>query len=197
MKIIRKMIRNIITITILLLIIKASMKYGSEYIDKFIYPIKYKESVMKYSEEYRLDPMFVLSIIKTESKFDQDARSSKDARGLMQVTPKTGEWAAEKLGMENYDHEQLYDPEINIKIGCWYLDNLRTQFDYNMKLVAAAYNGGSGNVTKWLGDSEYSDDGKNLKKIPFEETENYVKKVFDSYEKYKAIYINDEEVDRN
>lgn len=191
MKLIRIIIRTIVTLIILLLIVKAGIKYGTEYVEKKMYPTDYKEYVDKYSDEFNLDPFFVLSIIKVESKFDKDATSNKDARGLMQVTPQTGGWAAEKLGMEDYDDDRLYDPETNIKIGCWYLDNLRTQFENNLQLVVAAYNGGSGNVTKWLADSQYSDDGKNLKKIPFEETENYVKKVFSSYERYKSIYIKD------
>lgn len=188
MKIIRKIIRAIIMLTILILLIKGGIKYVKEYTDKLMYPIEYKEYVDKYSQEFNLDPLLVLSIIKVESKFDKDAKSNKDARGLMQVTPKTGEWGAEKIGIEDFDAEQLYDPDTNIRIGCWYLDNLRTQFDYNMELVVAAYNGGSGNVTKWLADSEYSDDGETLKKIPFEETENYVKRVFTSYEKYQKLY---------
>lgn len=191
MRIIRIKIRTIITLIILLLVVRGGIKYGTEYVEKIMYPIEYKKYVDKYSEEYNLDPFLVLSIIKVESKFDEKATSNKDARGLMQVTPKTGEWAAEKIGIEGFESEQLYDPETNIKIGCWYLDNLRTQFDSNLQLIVAAYNGGSGNVTKWLADSEYSDDGKILKKIPFEETENYVTRVFSSYEKYKKIYAKD------
>lgn len=188
MKIIRRRIRIIVTLTILIALIILGTEYTGDYVDKASYPIKYSQYVNKYADEFGLDPWLVLSVIRVESKFDEQARSNKDARGLMQITPQTGEWAADKLNLENFDAQKLYDPETNIRIGCWYLDNLRTEFDNELELVVAAYNGGSGNVTKWLKDSNYSDDGKSLKKIPFEETKNYVERVFNSYEKYKEIY---------
>lgn len=153
----------------------------------FIYPYKYDEIVEKYSKEYNLDPLFVLSVIKAESNFDSDARSHKDAQGLMQITDHTAKWAAEKMQIEDYNKEMLNNPDFNIRMGCWYLDNLREEFgDWN--LVLAAYNGGRGNVNKWLQDNEYSKNGKDLHYIPFKETDKYVKKVNTNYEIYKFLY---------
>jgi soluble lytic murein transglycosylase len=85
----------------------------------------------------------------------------------------------------------LNDPEFNIRIGCWYLNNLNTEFKYNTEVVLAAYNGGRGNVQKWLKSSEHSSDGKTLKYIPFKETDKYVKKVRVNYRIYKYLYGND------
>lgn len=189
--------RNIILIILVISILIIGVKYGINYVEKTIYPIEHDEYIEKYSERFELDPWLVLAVIWVESKFDNTATSSKDARGLMQITPQTGQWASEKLKLEDYEDELLYDPEINIKIGSWYLDNLRTQFDGNFELVLAAYNGGSGNVTEWLGNKEYSDDGRTLKKIPFEETENYVLRVFKTYDKYKELYENDNSISFN
>ena len=62
------------------------------------------------------------------------------------------------------------------------------EFDNNLDLVLAAYNAGSGNVSKWLQNREYSDDGSSLDRIPFEETENYLKKVNANYKVYRLIY---------
>ena len=81
----------------------------------------------------------------------------------------------------------LFDPEINIEFGCWYLNNLLSEFD-DLSLALAAYNGGSGNVTKWLNDPEYSSDGENLTYIPFKETKKYVDKVSTRYNVYKFLY---------
>ena len=75
-------------------------------------------------------------------------------------------------------------------MGCWYLSDLKKEFNGNMDLVLAAYNGGRGNVEKWLKDSNTSPDGQNLKNIPFKETDKYVKKVNTNYNIYKYLYKN-------
>ncbi|MBW4827266.1 MAG: lytic transglycosylase domain-containing protein [Clostridiaceae bacterium] len=150
--------------------------------------MNYKKYIHVYSQKYNIDPYLVAAIINVESDFEKDACSKKDARGLMQVSPTTGNWAAKELNLKDFTLESLYDPEINIMIGSWYLNVLNEEFDGNLPLVLAAYNGGSGNVNKWLKDSRYSEDGKSLKHIPFKETSDYVEKVLDNYEKYKKIY---------
>ncbi len=83
---------------------------------------------------------------------------------------------SEELGIDSYSNEMLFDPEINIQIGTWYLNKLNIEFENNLDLVLVAYNGGSGNVQKWRLDKRYSTDGINLDKIPFKETEEYLKK---------------------
>ena len=141
------------------------------------YPIGYKSMIVEYSKEYDLDPYLVASIINVESKYDKDAISQKGARGLMQISPSTGKWASEVLGIDNYSEDILFDPETNIRIGTWYLDTLFKEFDYNLELVLAAYNAGSGNVSKWLKDEKYSNDRTSLSIIRFKETEDYLVSV--------------------
>jgi len=169
-------------VIILTIIISANL------IIKTKYPIGYKDYINKYSKEYDIDPYLIASIINVESNFDVNAKSSKDARGLMQISPITAEWAAKELNLTNFTLESLYEPETNIKIGCWYLSVLTKEYDNNLEVILAAYNGGSGNVNKWLSDKKYSDDGKNLKEIPFKETAEYVKKVIKNCEMYEKIY---------
>lgn len=151
-------------------------------------PIKFQEEIIKYSKVYNVEPYLIAAVIKVESNFNPYANSPKEARGLMQIMPSTGFWAAEKIGLEDFYIEELYTSEINIEIGAWYLQNLNKQFNGNIQLVLAAYNGGSGNVTNWLLDKRYSEDGKNLDHIPFLETRNYVKKVLTYQKLYKKIY---------
>ncbi|NLK21677.1 MAG: lytic transglycosylase domain-containing protein [Epulopiscium sp.] len=153
----------------------------------FFYPIKYETLVNKYSKQYELDSHLVFSIIRTESKFNPKAQSPKNAKGLMQITDKTGEWAAREIGIEGYSSEKLYDPEINIQMGCWYIKRLLIQYN-NVDTALAAYNAGSGNVSKWLKNEEYSKDGENLIIIPFKETREYVKKVSKARIQYKRLY---------
>lgn len=152
---------------------------------QLLYPKKYSIYVEKYSEEYNLDENLVYSVIKAESKFNEEALSRRGAKGLMQIADITRDWAIDELELsEDID---IYDPETNIRIGCWYLNTLYKEFG-ETDLVIAAYNGGSGNVKKWLADEEYSDDGHNLHTIPFLETDRYLTKVKKNYEQYNKLY---------
>jgi soluble lytic murein transglycosylase len=165
-------------------------------IGKNMFPLEYRDLVIRYAKENELDPLLVFSVIKAESNFDPKATSHRNARGLMQIIDNTGIWAAEKIGIEGFSVESLYDPEVNIRIGCWYLRSLRNEIyqyngEMNNDLVLAAYNGGIGNVQKWLKNSQYSSSGKALDKIPFKETENYVKRVNNYWKIYKNLYRKD------
>ena len=155
---------------------------------KLFFPIEYRSYVVKYSEQYDLDPFLVFSVIRVESSFRPDAVSPKNAKGLMQISDKTGKWAAEKINIKEYTSDMLFNPEVNIMIGCWYLKQLIKQFDQNEEIALAAYNAGSGNVSQWLQDRTVSADGVNLDKIPFKETERYLKRVKNSYSVYKKLY---------
>ncbi|SFD38171.1 lytic transglycosylase domain-containing protein [Clostridium uliginosum] len=180
----------LILVAILILL---AIGIGSKYLIKEVFfPYKYAEYVDKYSKEYDLDPFFVLAVMKTESKFDEDAHSNKDAIGLMQITVETGEWAAEKMGLGIFSKEMLFDEEYNIRIGCWYLSELRKMFDGNLELIIAGYNAGPGNVNKWLNDDKFSENGKDLSYIPFKETKKYLDKVTTYYNVYKYLYKNNE-----
>ncbi len=174
-------------IIILFLILVAFFLYKSDVIDKNRYPQQYSNYVEKYSQEYNIDSNLVYSIMKAESSFDPNAISRADAKGLMQISPITQNWAEEEMNLDEVD---IYDPETNIMIACWYLNKLYREFG-DTDLVIAAYNGGSGNVTKWLANEEYSLDGESLYYIPFPETANYLEKVNKFYEKYTEIYNNE------
>lgn len=152
------------------------------------YPLSYQTLIKKYSEKYDVDPYLVAAIINVESKFDKNAVSNKNARGLMQIAPITGKWASEELNIDDFDVEDLFDPELNIMIGSWYLNILSQEFDNNLQLILAAYNAGSGNVVRWLQNKMYSEDGKSLMIIPFTETKDFVKKVQKNISIYKILY---------
>lgn len=176
--------RRIVVRLLIIIIAITGIKFG---VEKYAFPYKYKNVVDEYSKEYNLNPLFVLSIIKAESKFDPDAHSHKNAYGLMQITEDTGKWIADQMGIQNFSGDMLYDENLNIKMGCWYLKNLYEEFG-DRDLVISAYNAGRGNVQKWLKDHNYSKNGKDIHNIPFPETENYVKKVNLYYKIYKYLY---------
>ncbi|HHW32331.1 MAG TPA: lytic transglycosylase domain-containing protein [Clostridiaceae bacterium] len=174
----------------MLLVLAAALVivFAIEYTAKRIFPLKFQGFVIEYSRQHNIDPFLVYAIIKAESNFRPDAVSKKDARGLMQISKITGEWGAAELKLENYTQESLFTPEINIKIGCWYLRKLMDEFNNNTDLVIAAYNGGSGNVSQWLKNEEYSMTGQSLNRIPFRETETFLKRVKIYYSIYKFLY---------
>ncbi len=160
---------------------------------KIIYPVKYKEHVLKYSKIYNVDPYLVFSMIKAESNFDANALSHRNARGLMQITESTGKWIAQKLEVDEFNVDDLYEPEMNIRFGCWYINYL---FDKEFKdtemsedklnLIIMSYNGGSRNVKDWVKKNGSSD--LTYEQIPFKETRNYLKKVKDYKTMYKKLY---------
>lgn len=154
------------------------------FIARNIFPLKYEGLIEQNSKKYYVDKYLIMAVIRTESGYREKALSKAEAMGLMQITEETGEHIAEELGIEKYSKSMLYDPEINIEFGTWYLNWLLEQFDGDLKNALAAYNAGIGNVENWLLNKEYSEDGKNLDRIPFEETENFINRV----ELYRNIY---------
>jgi len=185
-----KKFRFILTV-VLALIAVIYIIDNSNIILKINYPLKFEEYVIKYSNEYKLDPYLVWALIKAESGFNPEAISSKNARGLMQISENTAIEGAQKLKMDKFKVEDLFDPEVNIRLGCWYFRWLLDQFNNNVDLAIAAYNGGIGNVTNWLKDKSLSSNGHTLDKIPFEETDKFHKRVKDNYAVYRNIYAGE------
>ena len=158
--------------------------------NKVMYPLKYKEQIISAGGEFGVDADLIASVINAESGFDEMAVSNKGAVGLMQLLPSTAEWTIEKMRKQNIDipsysveelyngtkESELFSPDVNIRIGTFYLCYLIKKFE-NLDVALSAYNAGEGNVQGWLKNEEFSSDQKTLKKIPYKETENYVKKV--------------------
>jgi len=153
-----------------------------------LYPVKYLDIIENTSERFGLQPAFICAVIHAESRFKRDAVSAKGAGGLMQIMETTAEWAAEELKLTDFESNDIFEPETNILIGCWYLNRLFNQFGGGPDVVLAAYNAGSGNVSNWLKSPEYSDDGRTLKHIPFGETRGYIQKVNGNLKIYELLF---------
>jgi soluble lytic murein transglycosylase len=155
---------------------------------KKIFPLQYNQSVMKYSAQYDMDPYLIYSIIRVESKFNPYAKSNKGATGLMQITPQTGMYIAELLNIDSFDENQLYNPDLNIQFGSFYFSKLYKDFNADINCALAAYNGGSGNVTKWITTNDKGEKYLDVEKIPFNETRNYILRVKKIYNIYNFLY---------
>ena len=175
--------RRLITIILLLFLL-----VNSANIARLFYPAKYIDHVKEYALSYGVDPYLIMSIIKAESNFDQDAISNKNATGLMQIIEPTARWLAKRMELSNFQYEEITDPEVNIKMGCYYMHYLLTLYDGNVKNALAAYNAGEGTVNRWLLDPECSKDGKTLSFVPYSETRRYITKVTNNQRIYELLY---------
>jgi len=138
------------------------------------YPLSYEHVIRGHAENYDLDPALLAAVIYRESKFDADARSSSGAIGLMQLLPETAKGIAARTGGSKFRVSDLYDPEINVRYGAWYLRHLLDKYG-SERLALAAYNAGQANVDRWRAE--------NLP-IQFAETRGFV----DHVEKLKSTY---------
>lgn len=186
----RVILKKLLRLLIILIILAAVFYFGFQNREVFlkkIYLIKYSDYVEKYAEEYKVDKYLIYATIKAESNFDADAKSSKGAKGLMQLMDSTGQEIAKKLNME-IDDDDLFDPETNIKLGTNYISRLMKKYDNCTALALAAYNAGSGNVDSWISNGTIRKDGKDIENIPYKETNNYVRKILNDYNVYIKLY---------
>ncbi|MFZ3129649.1 MAG: lytic transglycosylase domain-containing protein [Desulfosporosinus sp.] len=158
------------------------------FLEKVIYPYPNQAIIEKYAEQYGVDPLLVVAVIREESKFFSQSESRKGAKGLMQLMPDTAQSIAESLGDKTYDEEDLLNPEKNIQYGTWYLASLQKAFANNTTLVTAAYNGGRGHVQEWINNGQIDLNNIRLQDIPFKETRDYVGRVLKSYKQYTKLY---------
>jgi soluble lytic murein transglycosylase len=165
-------------VTALVAVLAGAFLYVNEtnppWYERLRYPLHYSEYVRVHAQEHNLDPALLAAVIYQESKFDSSAKSSSGAIGLMQLTPATARGIAIRTGGHAFRTNDLYNAEINIRYGAWYLDNLFKKYG-SEKLVLAAYNAGQGNVDRWRAAHE---------DIQFAETRAYVKRV----EHLKSVY---------
>ena len=155
------------------------------------HPISWQGYIEAYAEENNLDPAFVAAIIMNESSYRPTAESNIGARGLMQLMPDTAEWIARKLNIQSFNFDMMYDPETNIRFGCWYLGYLSRLFQGDPASVSAAYHAGQGQVTTWLSSKALSKDGVTLDLNAMEDgpTKSYAKKVIQAHGIYRALYF--------
>lgn len=177
---------------LLMILVLASLSYfvwqNEDFQRKYLYPYDYQDTINFYADRYEVDRNLVASVILAESKFRQDATSVHGARGLMQIMPETGSWIATQIEDDSFSVEKLYNVNMNIKYGTWYLSELQTEFEGNEVLALAAYNAGRGNVYEWMEKYHWDIDFKDYTKIPFPETREYVKRVLENKKHYNKLY---------
>jgi len=158
------------------------------------FPVAFRDDVLRESKKRKIDPRFVLAIMKQESSFRPGVKSPSAARGLLQLVMDTALKYNKKAGYPNLQPDDLYTPSINIALGCEYIADLKTQFGGLNEAIAASYNGGEDNAARWLNRSKPKEPGIFAAEIGFAETKNYVFKVMTNYRVYRDLY--DENLNR-
>ncbi len=180
---------KILVVSLSILVVSSYGVYKSDWFQKkYLYPFPYQDIVYRFALENEIDPFLVAGVIRTESKFIAQARSVKGALGLMQMMPETANWVAGQLDYPDFVLSELENPEVNIRLGTWYLSSLRKEFKGNEVLVLAAYNGGRGNVRQWMNQYGWTMAFTDVGQIPFRETREYVGKVLYSKKRYQELY---------
>ena len=144
------------------------------------YPLRYEQIIQGHARNYRLDPALLAAVIYQESKFRAGAVSKAGAIGLMQLTPETAKGIALRTGGGRFQVSDLYDPELNVRYGAWYLRHLLDEYHGDLRRTLAAYNGGQGNVSR----------GR-----LFRETADYVERVLTLRDRYRKAYASLHQVD--
>lgn len=154
---------------------------------RLVYPMNYYKQIKNNTSDYNNDLALIMALIREESHFNTYAQSGVGAIGLMQLMPSTAHDVGINYGI-SFNTTDLFNPELNIKLGNIYYSSLK-KMAKNMDLSAVAgYNGGIGSVQRWKNTLSYSDTDEFVEQIPYDETRNYVKKVFRSYWNYVRIY---------
>ena len=174
---------------ILILVIALALAMQASFILRIFYPIHFREKIERHARELDVDPMLITAIIRTESRFRPQVVSNKGAVGLMQIMPDTGVWVAEQMGDIDFEADQLLDPDVNIRLGTWYVNSLQKQFGGNLPVVVAAYNAGRGNVRQWLDNGVWDGTREDAESIPFPETRKFVRLVLKDYDMYHRLYV--------
>ena len=177
--------RIFLSVLVLLAAAGAGVVYVQEtqppWYERLRYPLSYEQIVRGHAENYDLDPALLAAVIYRESKFDAGARSSSGAIGLMQLLPETAKGIALHTGGSRFVVSDLYNPEINVRYGAFYLRRLLTKYG-DTKLALAAYNAGQANVDSWRAEG---------KGIVFPETREYVDSVLETRDIYAEAYAKE------
>jgi len=155
------------------------------------YPAPYRGAIISAARARKLDPRFILALIRQESVFRPLAKSPAGARGLLQLTIDAAQKYASHAGMSGVQENQLYQPDTSIRLGSEYLAELSGMFPNLLEAVAASYNGGEDNVARWVKRAKQKDAGVFTSEIGFDETKGYVQKVMSNYRVYKQLYTTE------
>jgi soluble lytic murein transglycosylase len=160
---------------------------------RILYPFPYRTLISEEARDRGLDPFVTAALIRQESMFEQRITSHVGARGLMQIMPATGQRLADGAGLDRWDDELLYHPEINVHLGTRYVAQHWQSYDGSLPAVFGSYNAGAHRVEWWRTFPEFGRDVELFtERIPFRETRDYVKILTRNRAIYEGLYGDSE-----
>jgi soluble lytic murein transglycosylase len=156
-------------------------------VQEVVLPLRHEDIIRQQAHDKRLDPALVAGVIYTESRF-RDQTSRAGAKGLMQLTPATAKFVERLSGGSTFELSDLSTPQVNIAYGTYYLRYLLDRYGDNEVLALAAYNGGEGNVDRWVDAARQEGKALSIDAIPFGETRAYVRAVQSAAAQYRTSY---------
>jgi soluble lytic murein transglycosylase len=183
----RRTLRRIATLVVAVLfaVVLATMLHQAT--RNLALPLTDASIIREQAAEKQLDPALIAAVIYAETKFDPRP-SSAGAQGLMQILPSTAYYLAHLSGGVSFTASDLADPSVNVAYGSYYLRYLLDHYNGNEMLAVAAYNGGLGNVDKWLAHAQEQGRQLSVGEIPFAQTREYVRRVLGAERAYRATY---------
>ncbi|HEV7373628.1 MAG TPA: tetratricopeptide repeat protein [Pyrinomonadaceae bacterium] len=157
---------------------------------ELLYPAPYNSALLEYAPPRSVDPRFILSIMRQESRFRPEAKSNAAARGLLQFISSTANSTAAQLNLKDFRQDDLYNPRMAVLFGSQYMGNLFRQFPDMPQAVAASYNGGEDNVARWVARAHSNDPDRYTLEIGFAQSKDYVYKVLPNYWIYQMLYTD-------
>jgi soluble lytic murein transglycosylase len=162
---------------------------------ELFYPYPHRYTLAEQAQKRGVDPRFVLSIVRQESRYDPGVKSYAAARGMMQFISSTADQIAAQLKLNDFEQNDLYDPDVAILFGSQYLKNLLSEFG-SPQAAAAAYNGSEDSVRRWLARTGSTDVDRFVIEVLKRQTKDYVFKVMDYYAAYQRLYPNEPAVEK-
>ncbi len=164
--------------------ISAADRTQAEHDYELRYLAPFRDVVEPAARELQLDTGWVYGLMRQESRFVMNAKSSAGAQGLMQLMPGTARYVAKRIGLKDFHPGRVTDMDINVALGTNYLKMVLDNLDHHPVLASAAYNAGPGRARKWR-DAKPLEGAIYIETIPFNETRDYVKKVMSN-----AVYYS-------
>ena len=140
------------------------------------FPLDHRDALAAAAQQWQLDESILFALVRQESRFMPEARSRAGAAGLMQIMPATARWVAREISIRPFKTQMLLQPEMNLLVGTYYFRRILADLGHSL-LAVAAYNAGPGRARRWR-DERPLEGAVYAETIPFNETRDYVKKVF-------------------
>jgi soluble lytic murein transglycosylase len=155
---------------------------------KMAFPLPYRAELERYAKQYDLDPFLLAALARQESEFNPKAISNANARGLTQILPSTGRELSRRLGLPAYSTARLFQPQVNLQLGSYYLKTVVDNLGGRWEAALAAYNAGLSRAKEWSTWGEFREAAEFVETVPFTQTRDYIQIVLRNADIYRRLY---------